>query len=78
MLEYTQINVLQSKLDTCYGIKMTGQYMEPKNDIIKDCLDQIDNTVHTKDTIALHSSISSDTTMSIYEDDSDSGVPIEY
>ena len=44
MLEDTQINSLQSELDKYDDIKMTGRYMEPNNDIIKACLNQINNT----------------------------------
>ena len=51
--------------------------MEPKNDIIKSCLNQIDNTVHAKDIVAVHSSMLSNIIMSIHEDDYDSGVPRE-
>ena len=43
MMEDAQINSIQIKLDTEEDINMTVQYMEPKNYIIKACLNQIDN-----------------------------------
>ena len=44
MQEDSHINSLQSKLDTYDNIEITGLYKEPNNDIIKACLNQIDNT----------------------------------
>ena len=44
MPEYIQINSLQIKLNIDDNINITGQYMEPLNDIIKACLNQIYNT----------------------------------
>ena len=43
--------------------------MEPKNDIIKSCLNQIDNTAHAKYIFAVNSYMLSETIMSIHEDD---------
>ena len=37
--------------------------MEPKNDAIKSCLNQIDNTEHEKDMIDVHSYMLSETIM---------------
>ena len=69
MPEETQINSLQRKINTYDDIKMTGWYMEPKNDIIKSRPNQIDNTSHAKDIVDVDSYVSSETIMSIYEDD---------
>ena len=44
MPDDTLINSLQSEINTDYDIKITGRYMESKNDIIKSCLNQIDTT----------------------------------
>ena len=44
MPEDTKINSLKIELDTDDDVKTTGRYMEPKNDTIEVCLDQIDNT----------------------------------
>ena len=57
---------------------MTDQYMEPTNDIIKACLNPIDNTAHAKDIVAMNSSMLSENIMSIHEYDSESGVYREY
>ena len=43
MQEDTQINSLKCKLDTDDDIKITDQYIEPKNDIINSWVNQIDN-----------------------------------
>ena len=71
MPEETQINSLQSKINTYDDIKMTGWYMEPNNDIIKSRPNQIDNTSHSKDIVDVNSYVLSETIMSIYEDDSE-------